>query len=247
MITFFRRIRQNLLPENKVSRYLLYAIGEIALVMIGILLALQVNNWNEEKKAKDKERQALSEILSDLELNISSLRGIIYTDRNNITTCTNSVKLLITNLEETKVYHDSLSVHFSNSFRYPDLDLKSSGYESLTSIGMDMIEEQDVRSAIGKYYTYTIPGVKAAYKELRDDFYNYMLYFLRTEFRSIGLELDQRIDIPFNYDALINNKVYLESLKTYLSVFDYYNREAKNSLDETEKLRQHIEAYLSEK
>jgi hypothetical protein len=41
--------------------------------------------------------------------------------------------------------------------------------------------------------------------------------------------------------------VYLESLKTYLSVFDYYNREAKNSLDETEKLKQHIEAYLSEK
>jgi len=57
MIKFFRRIRQRLLPENKpalsagrLSKYLLYAVGEIALVMIGILLALQINNWNEHKR-----------------------------------------------------------------------------------------------------------------------------------------------------------------------------------------------------
>ena len=50
MIKFFRKIRQRLLTENKFSKYLLYAIGEIALVMIGILLALQVNDWNETKK-----------------------------------------------------------------------------------------------------------------------------------------------------------------------------------------------------
>ncbi|MFT6995454.1 MAG: hypothetical protein ACJA1P_002199 [Maribacter sp.] len=49
MIKFFRHIRKQLLSENKFSKYMLYAIGEIALVMIGILLALQVNNWNEAK------------------------------------------------------------------------------------------------------------------------------------------------------------------------------------------------------
>ena len=52
MIKFFRKIRQRLLSENKFSKYLIYAIGEIALVMIGILLALQVNDWNENKKNK---------------------------------------------------------------------------------------------------------------------------------------------------------------------------------------------------
>ncbi len=246
MIAFFRKIRQRLLTENKVSRYILYAIGEIVLVVIGILIALQINNWNEQKKAIDKEQQALTEILSDLDLNISSLNGIIYTDRNSIITCANSVKLIIYNIEKTRVYHDSLAVHFSNTFRYPDLDLKSSGYESLTSIGIDLIEDQDVRSAIGKYYTYTIPGVKAAYMELRDDFYHYMLDFLRTEFKSIGLELDQRIDIPFDYNALIKNREYLESLKTYLSVFDYYKVEALNSLNATEELKSQIEMYLDE-
>jgi hypothetical protein len=48
MVKFFRKIRQKLLSENKFSKYFIYAIGEIVLVVIGILIALQINNWNEE-------------------------------------------------------------------------------------------------------------------------------------------------------------------------------------------------------
>ena len=56
MIKFFRRIRQQLLTENKLAKYLLYAIGEIILVVIGILIALQINNWNTSKiESKNKE------------------------------------------------------------------------------------------------------------------------------------------------------------------------------------------------
>jgi hypothetical protein len=50
MLRFFRQIRKNLMEQNKIRTYLFYAVGEIALVMIGILLALQVNNWNEQRK-----------------------------------------------------------------------------------------------------------------------------------------------------------------------------------------------------
>ena len=66
MINFFRKIRQRLLTENKFSKYLLYAIGEIALVMIGILLALQVNNWNEETKNNKAEIKILQHLVEDL-------------------------------------------------------------------------------------------------------------------------------------------------------------------------------------
>ncbi|MGB5318748.1 DUF6090 family protein [Eudoraea sp.] len=57
MIKFFRRIRQQLLKENNLSKYLLYAIGEIVLVVIGILIALQINNWNQENKESLVEKQ----------------------------------------------------------------------------------------------------------------------------------------------------------------------------------------------
>ena len=52
MIKFFRHIRKRILTENKTGRYLKYAIGEIVLVVFGILIALQINNWNEERKLR---------------------------------------------------------------------------------------------------------------------------------------------------------------------------------------------------
>jgi len=67
MIKFFRKIRQRLLSENKFSKYLLYAVGEIILVVIGILIALQINNNNEARKEKALEKELINLLISDLE------------------------------------------------------------------------------------------------------------------------------------------------------------------------------------
>lgn len=67
MITLFRRIRQHLINSGSLSKYLLYALGEITLVVIGILIALQVNNWNENRKTAAEEQTILSQLLEDLE------------------------------------------------------------------------------------------------------------------------------------------------------------------------------------
>ena len=77
MITFFRKIRQKLLSENKFSQYLLYAIGEIILVVIGILIALQINNWNDVNKEKQKEKIYLESLQSEFAINLEKLNGVI--------------------------------------------------------------------------------------------------------------------------------------------------------------------------
>ena len=77
MIKFFRRIRQQLLTKNKFSKYLLYVIGEIVLVMVGILLALQVNNWNEQRKSNLQEKALLEELQKNLQSNLDILDGYI--------------------------------------------------------------------------------------------------------------------------------------------------------------------------
>ena len=69
MIKFFRKIRQKMLTENKFSKYLIYAIGEIALVMIGILLALQVSTWNEQKKEYNTAIVLAKSLVEDLNKN----------------------------------------------------------------------------------------------------------------------------------------------------------------------------------
>jgi len=73
MIKFFRKIRQRLLTENKFSKYLFYAIGEIVLVMIGILLALQVNNWNENRKTNNQELELLVSLQKEFTFNRDEL------------------------------------------------------------------------------------------------------------------------------------------------------------------------------
>ena len=69
MIKFFRKIRQNLLTENKFSKYLIYAIGEIILVVIGILIALSINKSNEDRKSKIEERAILEAVKTEFEIN----------------------------------------------------------------------------------------------------------------------------------------------------------------------------------
>ena len=66
MTRFFKNIRKKLATENKVGAYLRYAIGEILLVVIGILIALQVSNWNEQRKAKIIENNFFEDVLQDL-------------------------------------------------------------------------------------------------------------------------------------------------------------------------------------
>jgi len=75
MIKFFRKIRHQLLTENKFTKYLLYAIGEIVLVVIGILIALSINNWNEKRLAQIKVRSYLSDFITDLKADTKSFKG----------------------------------------------------------------------------------------------------------------------------------------------------------------------------
>ncbi|TXG38723.1 DUF6090 family protein [Seonamhaeicola maritimus] len=73
MIKFFRRIRQSLLQENRITKYLIYAFGEIVLVVIGILITLQINNWNENRKQNEALKIALSNIIYDLQSDLKTL------------------------------------------------------------------------------------------------------------------------------------------------------------------------------
>ena len=77
MIRLFRKIRQQLLAEDKYPVYLLYAGGEILLVVVGILIALQIDNWNDQRKEKITELNYLSAINYDLELNRLEVESFI--------------------------------------------------------------------------------------------------------------------------------------------------------------------------
>ena len=109
MIKLFRNIRQNLLSEGKTSKYLKYAIGEIVLVVIGILIALQINNWNSERQTKietEAKRQSnLQEIYNDLKKDVITIDNII----NHLNRQKEASSYILRILEsDIKIVNDSL-------------------------------------------------------------------------------------------------------------------------------------------
>ena len=84
MVKLFRTIRQKLLQSGKLKSYAAYALGEIFLVMIGILLALQINNWNEERKDRIKENKVLASLLEDFRYSQSKIKKALDQYPNEI-------------------------------------------------------------------------------------------------------------------------------------------------------------------
>ena len=79
MINFFRKIRRKLADDNKPIKYARYAFGEIVLVVIGILIALQINNWNEERKTKNKAHVYIDQIINDIAKDTLNINDLIKT------------------------------------------------------------------------------------------------------------------------------------------------------------------------
>ena len=145
MLKFLQRIRRKLLEEGNLKRYLIYASGEILLVMIGILLALQVNNWNEARKAGLKEIESLKELETNLDKNIESLQKSI--DFQNFTI--NGIDQIISHLlNPTNVSTDSLLSYYKYSTWYEQISISSSAYESLKNNGFEIIRDKDIKNKI---------------------------------------------------------------------------------------------------
>ena len=94
MIKFFRQIRQSLIMENKTGKYLKYAIGEIVLVVIGILIALQINNWNEQRKEDRLEAEYYCRLLEDAQQDLEQVNQFIKASEERLAASNQAVRLL---------------------------------------------------------------------------------------------------------------------------------------------------------
>ncbi|WP_455169348.1 DUF6090 family protein [Aegicerativicinus sediminis] len=87
MIKFFRKIRQNLLAEGKTGKYLKYVIGEIVLVVVGILIALQLNAWNDYRKDRTIEKKVLLNLRYDLQKDTTDLNNLLRIKKEQLQKC----------------------------------------------------------------------------------------------------------------------------------------------------------------
>ena len=206
MISFFRKIRQSLLKEGKTARYFKYAIGEILLVVIGILIALQINNWNEEKKSLQKGRDILVDVRENIESNTLQFQADIDTNRDVI----KSIDFVLNNITVVKVYDVSLDRHLRFVTWWASTRWKSSGYESLVLQGVDVLKSKNLRDSIVDLYEMTYPLIEENTRLEEGNWHAMLPNWLALINRepSDFTTANQHKATPFDYQALLDSNIF---------------------------------------
>ena len=230
MIPFFRKIRKKMADDNRPLQYARYAIGEIVLVVVGILIALQINTWNEERKNKSLEYLILTELKKNIDFDLKEMDTLKIKLNRGI----RSNQYVSNSLSSDRPYHDSLNVHFGRAMVYFDMSFHKGIYETIKSSGSHLINDETLRFEINNYYDYSIRDMEDGFIEVRDDFYNYMLTYLREDFKyytSSNMEAE-----PRDFQNLKQNETYKLSLGIFLDVRKMNLRKLNRTIKESSEL-----------
>ena len=209
MIKLFRHIRQKLVSENKFSKYLLYAIGEIVLVVIGILIALQINNWNEDRKLTKTQTTYLKQLYEDISFMEKGYDKRLMKIKNRVELAHKALVFLETcDLgNENKIYLDSLLLtHQGLSGFYNVHDTYD---EMLSANVLASLKNQELKESITDLYTVL-------------DFSNSFIPYFRSdlgrasqiiwEHVSFGYDASRNQTVRYDIKQICNNSVFKNAL-----------------------------------
>ncbi|MFC3879820.1 DUF6090 family protein [Algoriphagus namhaensis] len=209
MISFFRKIRQKLLQQNRVTRYLIYALGEILLVVIGILIALQVNNWNEERKQKKQKGILLESLKTEFEENQNRLNTLLSFIAQREDYARSLLKLLeglpsqVDSVETVFALERAGFVHYFNPTLPTYEEMKSSGTLSL-------IENKDLKRRMAEYQTFLEYSfrIEDGNKEPIQQYSERILKYMDPDFGDVNItdnESRKYASVKFDLEAMSND------------------------------------------
>jgi hypothetical protein len=240
MIKFFRKIRQKMLTENKFSNYVLYAIGEIVLVVIGILIALSINNWNENRKNKLTESEYYCKLLADFELDRQNI-AVLYKESQHKIATSKRLLLELNNKNKDKSYllNNYLEALRTNAFvpsKVAMTDIVSSGK-------LNLLTNDSLKNDLLRYYgeldklLYQLEINQSKSLErvfLYDDFVQFGGQYLDYVAKSLGDEILKTL--PVNDWHLNSESKYYKRFQNDLLFF----------LAMSEREKQHFDNILKE-
>ena len=149
MLHFFRKIRHDLIANNKSYKYLKYGIGEIVLVVLGILIALQINNWNEERKNEEKQLSLLANLKNDLD------KDILYFQHYDSIYAKIEVEseIAIKLFYKAKTIKDIDSVNSLTKLRWHEIKIHHNTYDEILNLSMGYsMKNKELQNFISDYY-----------------------------------------------------------------------------------------------
>jgi hypothetical protein len=247
MIKFFRKIRQRLLTENKFSKYLIYAIGEIVLVVIGILIALSINNWNEHKKTESKIRTSLlalkSDLIQDSLLIHEQLPEVKYQFQLNESFRTRVAKPNATVDTLLKIMRREFNPNWNNPILY-----NTNAYNSLNQTGLVEGLSDSLKAHIKNFYNKKL-NLNGFVISITNDYKTKVSNYVDTyTFGSTALHDQGQL-----IDSLVWNNIDTRDLAAKFQGISNFKRilfsltmeDMEYSLNNSKTLLQHIDYYLN--
>ena len=233
MIKLFRNIRQNLIMENKTGKYIKYAIGEIVLVVIGILIALSINNWNEQRKFKNREITMLIEIQASLNESLVEINHMIK--RNGA--LKDDYVVLLNHMNQNLPYDKSLDSYFGLLDNWASPYFNYSAFETLKTLGGDIITNDSLKNKIIRMYDRELEYLVSDYDKVE---WNYSSSVVQP-FSSKHLEIDIESGnaFPNNYAELMQNVEFKNILTALIGL-------RNNGLYKSQKLKESLENLIED-
>lgn len=209
MINFFRKTRKRLTEENKFVKYLLYATGEIALIVIGILLALYLDNLNTEKRIRINEIKILNELKSNLQSSINAFERSILAEQNYL-----KYNLMIKDyMCNKKLYNKSLDEAFGTYFWTISSNPVYGAYENLKSKGIDLITNSSLRKNISFIFENDFLILKEENEVWANNLQQNISYPYHVrnfiKYFPEGLDSDEyQVAKPIDYEALLEDSLF---------------------------------------
>lgn len=233
-------MKQKQLADKNTNIFWIYTIGEFVLIILGILIALQIDNWNQNRQNRKLERVLLNEFLVNLK---SDLRDVKYNIDYN-TMLRSSNEIIYTFLEGTESYHDSLEYHFGHLYGGTIFTENVSAYESLKSIGLDLISNDSLRQQITYLYSVGYDLITS----LEDIIKRFMIQHLHSEITEhiIMIEIHNKAE-PLDLNEIRESNSFVENLKMHILYLNYELRAYNNVKDLILNLIEEIENELASK
>jgi len=226
-----------MLTKNQIGKYILYAIGEIILVVIGILIALSINNWNNNNLRTNEEMNALSNMLLDLNLDINAINNALKIHENTLKTHIKFRKILL----KQSPANDSIGffIRMLNSSSTPTFS--SSTYKTISQTGLNLIQNDSLRNSIVKYYETLIPYLNE--KANLDPKFQFQILLKPYYIKHLKLELNPNGSMKHsvnNLKKLLNDNEFLNELNLSINFRRRIIRHHKIGIKHAESLTQII-------
>ena len=219
MIKFFRKIRKKLLTENKFSKYLIYAIGEIILVVIGILIALQINNWNENSKLKIEETRLLEQLNIEFKNNKKKLE--VVNTRNKAVLKNLDKILALIPIDSKSTDLDSLSQYIFDTYDFNTFDPIQGTIDELNNSTFKVIRNDTLRKLLLSWNT------------IKDDFRDDELFAIDYAKDYYNPKMSEKISIDFGLKKPNTDLSFLQSteFENLIRIRQIYYKDIINSAD----------------